>query len=148
MTNGSGKSDRHGVPEKSLKKTGQPVAEGMGGRGLAKGSLPQQNVSRTPSRKDASSALERVRQAAGKDKKLRFTALLHHIYNLDALRVAYFSLKKEAAPGVDGETWRHYGEELERNLQGLSERLKRGPDRAKPGRRAAIPKSDGRQTPL
>jgi hypothetical protein len=74
-------------------------------RGLAKGNLPQQNASRTPSRSDAPSALERVRQAAKKDKQLRFTALLHHIYNLETLRMAYFSLKKEAAPGVDGETW-------------------------------------------
>src|SRR5713101_7437311 len=65
------------------------------GTGLAKGNLPQQNASRTPSRKDAPSALERVRQAAGKDKKLRFTALLHHIYNLETLRMAYFRLKKE-----------------------------------------------------
>jgi RNA-directed DNA polymerase len=79
MMNGLGKSDRPVVPEKSLNKTGQPVAEGMEGRGLAKGNLPQQNASRTPSRNDAHSALERVRQAAGKDKKLRFTALLHHI---------------------------------------------------------------------
>src|SRR6266851_2175055 len=71
---------------------------------LAKGNLPQQNASRTPSREDASSALERVRQAASKDKKLRFTALLNHIYNLETLRMAYLSLKKEAAPGVDGET--------------------------------------------
>jgi len=148
MTNGLGKSDSPVVPEKSPNKTGQPVAEGMEGRGLAKGNLPQQNASRTPSRKDASSALERVRQAAGKDKKLRFTALLHHIYNLDTLRMAYFSLKKEAAPGVDGETWRHYGEQLERNLQDLSERLKRGAYRAKPVRRVFIPKADGRQRPL
>jgi len=120
----------------------------MEGRGLAKGNLPQQNASRTPSRNDASSALERVRQAAGKDKKLRFTALLHHIYNLETLRMAYFRLKKEAAPGVDGETWRHYGEELERNLQDLSDRLKRGAYRAKPVRRVYIPKADGRQRPL
>src|SRR5258708_28492921 len=134
MTNGPGKSDSPVVPEKSPNKAGQPVAEGMEGRGLAKGNLPQQNASRTPSRKDASSAQERVRQAAGKDKKLRFTALLHHIYNLDTLRMAYFSLKKEAAPGVDGETWRHYGEKLEGNLQRLSERLKRGAYRAKPVR--------------
>jgi RNA-directed DNA polymerase len=126
MTNGPGKSDRPVVPEKSPNKAGQPVAEGMEGRGLAKGNLQQQNVSRTPSRKDAPSALERVRQAAGKDKKLRFTALLHHIYNLETLRMAYFRLKKEAAPGVDGETWRHYGEQLEDNLQNLSARLKRG----------------------
>src|SRR6202030_416781 len=88
------------------------------------------------------------RQAAAKDKKLRFTALLHHIYNLDTLRMAYFGLKKEAAPGVDGETWRHYGEELETNLQNLSEKLKRGAYRAKPVRRVFIPKADGRQRPL
>jgi hypothetical protein len=70
------------------------MAEEMEGSGLAKGNLPQQNASRTPSRNDASSALERVRQAAGKDKKLRFTALLHHIYNLETLRMAYFSIRK------------------------------------------------------
>jgi len=126
MTNGRGKSDRPAVPAKSLNKAGQPVAEGMEGSGLAKGNLPQQNASRTPSREDASSALERVRQAASKDKKLRFTALLHPIYNLERLRMAYFSLKKEAAPGVAGETWRNYGETLEDNLQDLSHRLKRG----------------------
>src|ERR1700730_9669456 len=148
MTNGPGKSDSPVVPAKSPNKTGQPAAEGVEGRGLAKGNLPQQNVSRTPSRNDTTSALERVRQAAGKDKKLRFTALLHHIYNLETLRMAYFSLKKEAAPGVDGETWWHYGEELEVNLQDLSERLKRGAYRAKPVRRVFIPKADGRQRPL
>src|SRR6202161_1423930 len=148
MTNGPGKSDRPTVPEKSPNNAGQPAAEGMEGRGLAKGNLPQQNASRTPSREDAPSALERVRQAAGKDKKLRFTALLHHIYNLETLRIAYFSLKKEAAPGVDGETWRHYGEKLGENLQDLSERLKRGAYRAKPVRRVFIPKADGRQRPL
>jgi group II intron reverse transcriptase/maturase len=120
----------------------------MEGRGLAKGNLPQQNASRTPSREDALSALERVRQAASKDKKVRFTALLHHIYNLETLRRAYFSLKKEAASGVDGETWRHYGETLEDNLQDLSHRLKRGAYRAKPVRRVYIPKADGRQRPL
>src|SRR6202022_41449 len=148
MTNGLGKSDRPTVPGKSPNKAGQPAAEGTEGKGLAKGNLPQQNASRTPSRKDAPSALERVRQAAGKDKKLRFTALLHHIYNLETLRMAYFSLKKEAAPGVDGETWWHYGEELEVNLQDLSERLKRGAYRAKPVRDWFIPRAAGRQRPL
>jgi RNA-directed DNA polymerase len=118
------------------------------GKSPNNGNLSQQNASRTPRRTDAPSALERVRQAAKKDKKLRFTALLHHIYNLETLRMAYFSLKKEAAPGVDGETWRHYGEELEKNLQDLSERLKRGAYRAKPVRRVYIPKADGRQRPL
>lgn len=148
MMNEHGKSDRPVVPEKSPNKAGTSAAEGMEGRGRAKGNLPQQNASRTPSRTNAPSALERVRQAAKKDRKWRFTALLHHIYNLETLRMAYFSLKKEAAPGVDGETWRHYGEELEKNLQDLSGRLKRGAYRAKPVRRVYIPKADGRQRPL
>src|SRR2546428_12134926 len=148
MTNGPGKSDRPTVPEKFPNNAGQPATEGMEGRGLAKGNLPQQNASRTPSREDAPSALERVRQAAKKDKQLRFTALLHHVYNLDTLRTAYFSLKKEAASGVDGGTWRHYGETLDDNLQDLSHRLKGGVYRAKPARRVYIPKADGRQRPL
>src|SRR5215472_6086962 len=148
MMNGQGKSDRPEVPGKSPNNAGPPAAEEMEGRGLAKGNLLQQNASRTPSRSDAPSALERVRQAAKKDRKLRFTALLHHIYNLETLRVAYFALKKEAAPGVDGETWRHYGEELESHLQDLSERLKRGAYRAKPVRKVYIAKTDGRQRPL
>jgi RNA-directed DNA polymerase len=148
MMNEHGKSDRPVVPAKSPNKAGQPAAEGTEGSGLTKGNLPQQNASRTPSRTDAPSALERVRQAASKDKEVRFTALLHHIYNLETLRMAYFSLKKEAAPGMDGETWRHYGETLEDNLQDLSHRLKRGAYRAKPVRRAYIDKSDGRKRPL
>jgi RNA-directed DNA polymerase len=79
---------------------------------------------------------------------MRFTALLHHIYDLETLRAAYLGLKREAAPGVDGETWRHYGEALEENLQNLADRLKRGAYRAKPVRRVYIPKADGRQRPL
>jgi len=97
---------------------------------------------------DLPSALQRIRQAARRDKQLRFTALLHHIYNPATLREAYYSLKRDAAPGVDGQTWRAYGEALEAHLQDLSARLKRGAYRAKPVRRAYIPKADGRQRPL
>ena len=93
-------------------------------------------------------AMERIRQAASRDKALRFTTLWHHVYNIDHLRGAYFSLKRNAAAGVDGETWRHYGEHLDAHLRDLSDRLKRGAYRAKPVRRAYIPKSDGRQRPL
>src|SRR3974377_366427 len=132
MMNGPGKSDSPKVPRKSPNNAGPPAAEGLEGRGLAKGNPPQQNASRTPGRSEAAGGVERVRQAAKKDRQLRFTALLHHIYNLETLRRAYFSLKKEAAAGVDGETWQHYGESLEENLRDLSERLKRGDDRAKP----------------
>jgi group II intron reverse transcriptase/maturase len=92
--------------------------------------------------------VERIRQAASRDKELRFTGLWHHVYQVDRLRKAYYSLKRGASPGVDGETWRHYGEDLEENLQDLSGRLKRGAYRAKPVRRAYIPKADGRQRPL
>lgn len=148
MMNGHGKSDRPVVPGKSPNNAGRPVAEGMEGRGLAKGNLRQQNAPRTLGRAGAQSALERVRQAARGDRKMRFTALLHHIYDRAALRTAYLGLKREAAPGVDGETWRHYGEALEENLQDLSDRLRRGAYRAKPVRRVYIPKADGRQRPL
>jgi group II intron reverse transcriptase/maturase len=92
--------------------------------------------------------LERVRQAARKDKGLRFTALLHHVYHIDRLREAYLRLKRSAAPGVDGQTWQQYGKDLEVNLQSLSERLKRGAYRAKPVRRAYIRKADGGRRPL
>ena len=109
MMNGHGKSDRPVVPAKSPNNAGQPAAEGMEERGLAKGNPPRQNALRTPSRAGAPSALERIRQAARKDRKTRFTALLHHVYNLDTLREAYFCLKRDAAPGVDGQTWRAYG---------------------------------------
>ena len=148
MMNERGKSDRPVVPVKSSNKAGQPAAEGMEGRGLTKGNPQQQNASRTQSRSDAPSALERIRQAASKDKEMRFTALFHHIYALEALRTAYLYLKREAAPGVDGETWRHYGEDLEINLQDLSHRLKQGAYRAMPVRRVYIPKADGRLRPL
>jgi RNA-directed DNA polymerase len=89
-----------------------------------------------------------IRQAASKDEEMRFTALSHHIYALEALRTAYLYLKREGAPGVDGGTWRHYGEDLEINLQDLSHRLKRGAYRAMPVRRVYIPKADGRLRPL
>lgn len=97
---------------------------------------------------DAPSALERIREAARRGGTQRFTALLHHVYDLTRLRAAYFALKRGAASGVDGETWPHYGENLEANLQDLSQRLKRGGYRAKPVRRAYILKTDGRQRPL
>ena len=146
--NGHGKSDRPVVPAKSPNRAERSAAEGMEGRGLAEGNLRQQNASRAQDRQDAPSALERVRQAARRDRKLRFTTLLHHVYDVDALREAYFRLKRDAAPGVDGQTWRQYGEALEENFQDLSARLKRGAYRAKPVRRAYIPKADGRQRPL
>jgi len=142
------KSDGPVVPLKSPNNAGQPAAEVMEGRGPAKGNPLKQNAPRTQGREGAPSALERVRLAAARDRRMKFTTLLHHIYDLTTLRTAYLALKREAAAGVDGETWRHYGEQLEDNLRDLAERLKRGAYRAKPVRRVYIAKTDGRQRPL
>lgn len=148
MTNAGGKSDRPEVPEKLPNNADGAAAEVMEGRGRTKGNRQERNVLRTQSREGAQSALERVRQVAREDKKQRFTALLHHVYDIERLRSAFFALKRDAAAGVDGETWRHYRERLEEHLQELSERLRRGAYRARPVRRVFIPKSDGRQRPL
>jgi len=133
---------------KGARGSDEPPAEGMEGRGWAKGNAGSQNALRTQNRGGVSSAWDRIRQAARADKERRFTTLLHHVYNIETLREAYFSLKREAAPGVDGETWQTYGEQLEVNLIDLSGRLQRGAYRAKPVRRVYIPKPDGRQRPL
>ena len=148
MMHSHGKSDRPVVPSKPPNEAEPKAKEAVEGRGLAKGNSPERNAPRTQGRAGAPSALERVRQAAEKDRRQRFTALLHHVYDIERLRAAYLALKRDAAAGVDGETWRHYGEDLEVNLQDLALRLKRGAYRAKPVRRAYIPKADGRQRPL
>jgi group II intron reverse transcriptase/maturase len=136
------------VPEKPPNKAEEPAAEAVEGRGLAKGNPPEQNASRTLSRQGAPSALERVREAAQRERQQRFTALLHHVYDPNRLRQAYLALNRHAAAGVDGETWQHYGERLEENLQDLSRRLARGAYRARPVLRRFILKADGRQRPL
>lgn len=127
---------------------GTEVAEGMEGRDLTKGNSPEQTMLRTQGRERMQQALERVRQAAVRERKLQFTALMHHVYSPDTLREAYFGLRRDAAAGVDGMTWRRYEEEMEENLRDLSGRLKRGAYRAKPVRRTFISKPDGRQRPL
>jgi Reverse transcriptase (RNA-dependent DNA polymerase) len=100
------------------------------------------------SRFDLQSAQLRIRQAAQKDKGLRFTALWHHVYNIDCLRDAYLSIKRHAAPGVDEQSWQQYGEDLEVNLQDLSVLLQRGAYQAKPVLRTYVPKADGSQRPI
>ncbi len=148
MRHGGRKSDTFVVPGKPPNNAGGPAAEGVEGREVAKGNTGERNALRTQGRAGAHSALNRVRTAARREKEMRFTTLLHHAYAIDRLRSAYYALKREAAPGVDGQTWRHYGEQLATHLEDLSERLKRGAYRAKPARRAYIAKADGRQRPL
>ena len=147
MMNGQRKSDRPVLPANPSNKAGTSAAEEGEGRGLAKENASQQNALRTQSRESAPSALERVREAARKDRKARFTALMHHI-DLTELSAAFASLKKDAAAGADGMTWKQYEENLGENLRDLYGRLKSGAYRAKPSRRVYIPKADGRQRPL
>src|SRR5664279_1695443 len=106
-----GQSDGGIVPEKSsndLKGT-----EGMEGRPPVKGNEQKHPSHRTQSRTEGMQAvLARIREAVKRDKEVKLTALYHHVYNIDHLRAGYYQLERKAAPGVDGETWEHYGQEL------------------------------------
>jgi group II intron reverse transcriptase/maturase len=135
------------VPAKQPNKSGKPPAEVVEGSTLTKENADQSNPYWTPSQESGSSGLDRVREAARKNGKLRFTALLHHV-TVDLLRGSYLNLKRKAAPGVDGVTWEEYGGDLEAKLIDLHGRVHRGAYRAQPSRRVWIPKSDGRQRPL
>src|ERR1700730_7072818 len=142
----AGKSYSRVVPKKVSNKAWRRAAEGLEGRRLAEWNSPQAIMLRTQGREGVQTALGRVRQAAERQKGgARFTALLHHIYAIDTLRAAFHSLERDAAPGVDGETWEHYGQELEANLAELSDRVGRGTYRPQPVRRVYIPKRDGQQ---
>jgi group II intron reverse transcriptase/maturase len=141
------KSDPATVAGKPTNKAVSTAAESVEPRAGAKGNASQQSTHRTQGRERVSQALERVRQAARQRKKEKFTALLHHV-SIDLLEVAFFALKRDAAPGVDGLTWRTYEADLDRNLTDLHERVHRGAYRALPSRRTYIPKADGKQRPL
>ncbi len=145
--NGPGKSDNPIVPAKPSNKAGRPAAEAVEGRGSTKENAGQQNTRRTQGRESVPSALERIREAAKRNKGQRFNALFHHVTK-DRLKQAFLKIKRDAAPGTDGVTWEQYEADLERNIEDLHARLRRGAYRAKPSRRAFIPKADGRQRPL
>jgi group II intron reverse transcriptase/maturase len=119
----------------------------MEGRRLAKGNTAQQNTSRTQGRSDAQRALDRVRQAAKKDRKAKFTALMHHV-TIELLRATFYQINKNATPGVDEVTWEQYRADLENNLRDLHDRLHSGAYQAQPTQRVYIPKTDGKLRPL
>jgi len=145
----AGKSDNRVVAQKVSNKARRRAAEGLEGRRLAEWNSPQATTLRTQGREGVQTALGRVRQAAERQKGgARFTALLHHIYAIDALRAAFYELERDAAPGVDGETWEHYGQKLEAHLAEVSDRVRRGAYRPRPVRRAYVPKRDGQQRPI
>jgi RNA-directed DNA polymerase len=148
MMHGPKKSDLAEVAMKPTNKAGlMTAAEPVERRARAEGDVDQQSTHRTQMRARVSQALGRVRQAAKERRKERFTALLHHV-DLDLLRLSFYALKRRAAPGVDGVTWRDYEADLESNLHDLHARVHRGAYRAQPSRRKYILKSDGRERPL
>ena len=142
-----GKSDDPVVPAKPVNNAQGAAAESVEGRGSAKGNAAGETRSGLRAGPSAPSELARVRQAAQKDKDVRFTALLHHV-DVDRLRAAYWAIRPKAAPGVDGVTWVDYGADLEANLRDLHARVHGGSYRARPSRRVFIPKADGRLRPL
>jgi RNA-directed DNA polymerase len=147
MMNGREKSDSVVVAGNPTNKAGQPAAEPGERRAGTEGNAGQQSTCRAQNRASVSQALDRIRTAARQRKKERFTTLFHHL-SIDLFREAFFALKRDAAPGVDGRTWQDYAADLEPRLQDLHDRVHRGAYRALPSRRRYIPKPDGRQRPL
>jgi len=142
-----GESDGRVIPTKCPNNGEQAPAEGMEGRRPTKENIRQATAPRTQSRTSALSDLQGVREVARRDKRTRFTALLHHV-TPERLRESYYALKREAAPGVDGVTWYEYETDLDERVLNLHSRIHRGTYRAQPSKRTYIAKADGRERPL
>ena len=147
MMHGPEKSDSVGVAVKPMNKAEQSVAELVEPRTGTKGNAGQQSTRRAQDRGSVSQALDRVWQAARQRKKERFTSLLHHV-DPAMLRTAFYAMKRDAPPGVDGMTWETYERDLDRQIEALHARVKSGAYRALPSRRSYIPKEDGSKRPL
>jgi len=141
-------SDTRIVPtcKKSANTRVTPV-ESMEGRRVTNGKFASRNAPRAQDRPSAPTELERIGMRAKQKNGERFTNLLSHI-KVPLLREAYALLSKNAAPGVDGVTWRNYGENLDARLRDLQDRVHRGNYHPQPARRVFIPKGDGRMRPL
>jgi RNA-directed DNA polymerase len=135
------------VPMNHSNKDKRPLAESEEGRPSIKENACQPRTYPTQSGKHVSQGLAGVRKVARENKEIKFTALLHHL-TVDLLRESFYSLKRKAAPGVDGVTWQEYETRLEDRLIDLHGRVHRGAYRALPSRRVYIEKEDGRQRPL
>ena len=153
---GSGRTTRMYIPEgwdsgilpmNQSNKDEQLLAEIEEGRPLIEENTLQPSTRSTQSGASVSPGLEGVRKAARENKEMKFTALLHHV-TIDLLRESFRSLKRRAAPGVDGVTWQEYETGLEDRITGLHSRVHRGAYRAQPSPRVYIEKDDGRKRPL
>ena len=147
MMNGMEKSDSVRVAVKSANKGTAVPAESMERRTEPKGNPESQNMRRTQDRESVTQAADRIRRFVQREPRQRLTTLLHHV-TVEALRWSFFELKKDAAAGVDGVTWRMYEEGLEGRLADLHDRVHSGAYRATPSRRVNIPKPGGGTRPL
>src|SRR5213595_790288 len=147
MMHERGKSDSAVRAVKPANKAERSAAELVEQRAGTKGNADQQSTRRAQERASVSQALGRIRQASKQRKKEKFTTLFHHI-SVGLLRLAFFEIKEDAAPGVDGQTWQDYEADLDRNIEDLHDRVHKGAYRAQPSRRLYIPKPDGRQRPI
>lgn len=139
------KSDTPIVPKKPPNK-GKP-AEAVEGRGVTKGNAGESPAGRTQCRETASKGLEGIREAARRDRRMKFTALLHHI-TPSLLIESFYDLKRNAAAGVDGVTWREYENILYTRVHELHREIHAGAYRAQASRRVYIEKADGKLRPL
>jgi RNA-directed DNA polymerase len=146
LAHGAGKSDCRVVPEKAPNRGESPREEPEGRRRI-KENVMDEHTDRTQDRSTVSRGLQGVREAARRDKGLRFTTLLHHV-NEKLLLDSFYLLKRQAAPGVDRVTWSEYEQGVEGRMEDLHDRVHRGAYRAQPSRRVYIPKPDGRKRPL
>src|SRR6185436_1543440 len=142
-----GKSDDRIVPTNDPNRDEVVSTEDPEGRRSTKENTEPSPSPRTQGRERESRGLLGVREVAQRDKRLRFTALLHHV-SVARLRASFFALKREAVPGVDGMTWRQYFTDHDTRLAALHARVHGGTYRAQPSKRAYIAKADGRQRPL
>jgi RNA-directed DNA polymerase len=117
-------------------------AESVEQRSGAKGNADEQSTHRTQGRERVLQALDRVRKAARLKRKEKLTALLHHI-NVDLLREAFLALKRDAAPGVDGMTWRTYEADLDLYVESMVMQTPRREDTARRGFLVCITQHNG-----
>jgi group II intron reverse transcriptase/maturase len=141
------KSDTVVVAVKPTNNAERSAAELVEPRTGTKGNANQQSTRRAQDRESVSQALERVRLAARRGKKEKFTSLLHHV-DPEMLKTSFYALKRDAAPGVDGMTWDTYEQDLDHRIEDLHTRVQTGAYRAQPSRRSYIPKEDGTKRPL
>ena len=111
MMDGAQQSDAAVVARKAANKGAGVPAEPLERRAAAERNPRRTGTVRTQGRGAVSPGAERIRQFAKENPGEKLTALLHHI-TTETLEAAYLALKRDAAAGVDGMTWREYGDEL------------------------------------